>query len=226
MPGDQAEYDSMTPENQTAVTRVVVNAGKAIGAFERKLTCGTTPFDEWVHGGAPISRAAQRGALVFVDDGKCVSCHSGPFMSDQKFHNVGLEPEIVQQTFVDDNDQGAFTGLAYATTNPINSRSPFSDGYDGRLPETVTPAMNGAFRTPMMRCVSLRPTFMHTGQIQTLAQVVEFFNGGGVYTGYPGKSEIHALNLTALQQSDLVAFLESLTGPGAPLALRQAPSAP
>ncbi len=223
MPGDAAEFDGMTMANQTAVTRVVVNAGKAIGAFERLLTCGMTPFDAWMHGGAPTSRAAQRGAAVFVGDGKCVPCHSGPFMSDQKFHNVGLAPQTVQQNFIDSDDQGGATGIAYAIANPINSLGPFSDGNDGRLPHAVTPAMNGAFRTPMMRCVSLRPTFMHTGQIQTLAEVIGFFNIGGATSGYPGTNEIHALGLTALEQSDLVAFLESLAGPGAAPALRQAP---
>jgi cytochrome c peroxidase len=226
MPGDHAEFDGMTAVNQTAVTRVVVNAGKAIGAFERLLTCGSTPFDAWMHGGTPVSRAAQRGAVVFVGAGKCVSCHSGPFLTDQKFHNVGLEPEVVQQVFIDSNDLGAATGIAFALTNPINSMSAFSDGYDGRLPSKVTPAMNAAFRTPTMRCVSLRPTFMHTGQLQTLANVVGFFNGGGGYLGMPGTDEIVPLGLTALQQSDLVAFLESLAGPGAPQALMQAPTTP
>jgi len=223
MPGDHAEFDGMTPANQTAVTRVVVNAGKAIGAFERLLTCGPAPFDAWMHGGAPLSRAAQRGAAVFVGDGQCVSCHAGPFMTDQKFHDVGLEPTIVQQAFEDSNDQGAATGIAYAIANPVNSLSPFSDGNDGRLPGAVTPAMNGAFRTPMMRCVSMRPTFMHTGQLQTLASVVAFFSGGGAGTGYLGANELHPLGLTTLQQSDLVAFLESLAGPGVAPALMQAP---
>jgi cytochrome c peroxidase len=223
MPGDHAEFDGLSTMNQQAVTRVVVNAGKAIGAFERLLTCGTTPFDLWMHGGPPLSPAAQRGAAVFVGDGACVSCHSGPFMSDQQFHNVGLEPEIVQQNFTDFNDQGAATGVAYALANPINSRSAFSDGDDGRLPPGVAPSMNGAFRTPTMRCVALRPTFMHTGQIQTLTQVVAFFNAGGAVSGYEGASEIHALGLTEEQQGELVAFLQALTGPGAPAGLRKAP---
>jgi cytochrome c peroxidase len=226
MPGDHAEFDSMTPANQTAVTQVVVNAGKAIGAFERLLTCGSTPFDAWMHGGASVSRAAQRGAAVFVGAGGCTSCHSGPFMSDQQFHNVGLEPEIVQEVFIDSNDEGEATGIAFALTNPINILSAFSDGNDGRLPAAVTGTMTGAFRTPILRCVAMRPTFMHTGQIQTLAEVVSFFNAGGSPNGYPGTNEIHALGLTSLQESDLVAFLESLTGPGAPMALQQSNSAP
>jgi cytochrome c peroxidase len=223
MPGDQAEFDGMMPANQTAVTQVVVNAGKAIGAFERLLSCGATPFDAWIHGGQPATVAAQRGALVFLGPGQCVSCHSGPFLSDQQFHNVGLQPQIVQQAFVDSNDQGAATGIAYALTNPVNSRSAFSDGDDGRLPASVTSAMNGAFRTPILRCVGMRPTFMHTGQLATLADVVAFFDRGGDPTGYPGSSEIHALGLSPGERSDLVEFLKALTGPGAPAALQGPP---
>jgi cytochrome c peroxidase len=214
MPGDGAEFDGLSTANQRAVSRVVVNAGKAIGAFERLLTCGPGAFDAWMHGGNSISRSAQRGAALFVGPAGCVTCHSGPFMSDQKFHNVGLSPEVVQQNFVDSNDQGAATGIAAALIDPLNTRGLFSDGYDGRLPAVVTSTMEGAFRTPTMRCVTQRPTFMHTGQIGTLAEVVAFFNEGGNAQGYPGLSEIGTLGLSAQDQSDLVAFLETLTGPG------------
>jgi hypothetical protein len=64
---------------------------------------------------------------------------------------------------------------------------------------------------------------MHTGQLGTLAAVVSFFNQGGEHGGYPGTSELHALGLTALEESDLVAFLEALEGPGADAKYRQAP---
>jgi cytochrome c peroxidase len=75
--------------------------------------------------------------------------------------------------------------------------------------------MVGAFRTPGLRCVAMRPTFMHTGQVGTLARVVSFFAAGGAPTGFVGTSEIQALRLSSLDESDLVAFMESLTGPGA-----------
>jgi cytochrome c peroxidase len=223
MPGDGAEFDGMAAADQDAVTRVVVNAGKAIGAYERLLTCGQAPFDAWMHGQGTVSRATQRGAALFVGAAGCVSCHSGPFLSDQQFHNVGLAPEVVQQNFTDSNDQGAAAGLAYALANPIDSHSSYSDGDDGRLPTAIAPAMTGAFRTPGLRCVSMRPTFMHTGQLQTLAQVVAFFDSGGSPYGYLGTSEIHSLGLTPLQESDLVAFLLSLAGPGADPKYQQAP---
>jgi cytochrome c peroxidase len=222
-PGDHAEYDGMTPANQTAVTRIVVNAGKALGAFERLLSCGTSPFDVWMHGGAALSPSAERGAASFVGSGGCVRCHSGPFMSDQQFHDVGLTPILVQQAFIDSDDQGAATGLAAAIADPLNTLGAFSDGSDGRLPASVTPAMTGAFRTPTLRCVAQRPTFMHTGQLASLGDAVAFFASGGDATGYPGASEITPLPLTADDQADLVAFLESLTGPGPAVAYRQAP---
>ena len=215
IPGDRAEFDGLSQENQDAVTRVIVNVGKALGAYERTLTCGQGPFDSWLHGDeTALSHAAQRGAQLFVAKAGCVSCHSGPFMSDQQFHNVGLKPGIVQQAFIDSDDRGAAAGLAAALADPLNSAGKFSDGTDARLPTSVTPDMEGAFRTPMLRCVSQRPTFMHTGQLPTLERVVAFFNSGGDTVGYPGSNEIHTLDLSADEQTDLVAFLMSLS-PGA-----------
>jgi len=213
IPGDGAEYDHMTVGNQAAVTQVVVNAGKAIGAYERTLVCGAGAFDDWMHGnGTAISDSAQRGALLFVGKAGCASCHSGPYFSDQKFHNVGLKPRTVQQAFTDTNDQGAATGIAAALADPLNTSGKFSDGTDGRLPAAVTPAMTGAFRTPMLRCVSRRPAFMHTGQLRSLAEVVAFFNSGGDTAGYPGARETQPLGLTDDEQADLVMFLTALDG--------------
>jgi hypothetical protein len=53
---------------------------------------------------------------------------------------------------------------------------------------------------------------MHTGQLGTLEQVVNFFDYGGDRALYPGTSEIHALHLTALERSDLAALLRALDG--------------
>ena len=55
---------------------------------------------------------------------------------------------------------------------------------------------------------------MHTGQLKTLANVVNFFAKGGDMFGYPGASEIEKLDLSAGEQDDLVAFLGALDGPG------------
>ncbi|HZX95208.1 MAG TPA: cytochrome c peroxidase [Myxococcales bacterium] len=215
MPGDGAEYDGLSAGDQEAVTRMVVNLGKALGAYQRLLSCGAGRFDRFIHGEATaLSRAEQRGASIFAGKGQCIRCHSGPYLSDQAFHNVGLRPEgVAGGAFTDSGDRGAAVGLATARADPLNASGRFSDGDDGRL-SLPGGDLEGAFRTPTLRCVGMRPSFMHTGQLRTLEDVVAFLNRGSPFGGYPGTGELPPLGLTALEQSDLVAFLRALTGPG------------
>ncbi len=215
MPGDGAEYDGMSAADQEAVTRVVVNVGKALGAYQRLLGCGPGRFDAWAHGDeTALSAAEQRGLRVFLGDGGCIACHAGPHLSDQAFHNIGLVPTIVAVAFIDRDDRGAGADLPAAMADPLNSRGIFSDGDDDRLPASVGPEMEGAFRTPTLRCVSRRPSFFHTGQVGTLEDVVAHFDDGGMPGGYPGVSEIAPLGLGDAERDDLVAFLRALDGPG------------
>lgn len=214
-PGDGAEYDGMTSEDQDAVTRVWANIGKSLGAYQRLLECGPGRFDTWVQGDeTALSRAEQRGAALFVSKAGCVNCHSGPFLSDEQFHNVGLQPQLVATVFIDSDDPGASVGLAKLREDPLNVAGPYSDGDDGRIPRETPASALGAFRTPRLRCVTGRPSFMHTGQFRTVADAVEFFNRGGDMFGFPGKSELKPLSLSARERADLVAFLDTLTGPG------------
>jgi len=225
LPGDGAEYDGMPLDDQTAVTRVVVNAAKAIAAYQRQLRCGASRFDAWVGGDdTALSDSEQRGAALFVGKGQCTTCHSGPNLTDNQFHNVGLAPAHVAQAFVDSGDDGAATGLAGLATDPLNVSSEFSDGDDGRLPASVPARMAGAFRTPSLRCDATHPSFMHTAQLRTVADVVAFFNAGGDPPGpYPGQSELQPLGLSDDEQADLTAFLSTLDGPGPDAALLSAP---
>jgi cytochrome c peroxidase len=225
MPGDKAEFDHLASDrDRDEVTRVVVNAGKALGAYERLLTCGPSRFDQWMHGKADaLTTAEQRGAALFVGqraDGSaivgCDSCHSGPYLTDQNFHNVGMQPAGVGPagSFYDTEDHGARDGLAAILVDPLSVRGKFSDGDDGRLPTRVPPQADGAFRTPSLRCVSRRPSFMHTGQLRTLSDAVAFFDRGGDSSGYPGTSENVPRHFTSNEQTDLVAFLRALDGSG------------
>ena len=213
MPGDGAEYDGMTELDRDLVTGVVVDFGKAIAAYERTLHCGPGRFDAWVHGDTQaLTLAEQRGAKLFLGKGGCVGCHGGPFFSDQKFHDVGLHATLVATTVLDADDQGAAVGLAAAIADPLGSKGKWSDGDDGRLPASVDPSMLGALRTPMLRCVAMRPSFMHTGQLHTLEDVVDFFARGGDAHGFAGKSELAPLALDDEEKRDLVSFLRSLDG--------------
>jgi cytochrome c peroxidase len=224
MPGDDAEFDHLaSDQDRHEITRIWANVGKALGAYERLLSCGQSRFDRWMHGkGDALSLSEQRGAALFVgqrEDGSTISgcnvCHSGPFFTDQTFHNVGLRPIGVGPagSFYDANDHGARDGLAAIASDPLNVRGKFSDGDDGRLDDAGND-VDGAFRTPSLRCASRRPSFMHTGQILTLDDVVSFFARGGDAAGYPGASQNVTRDFTAQEATDLVAFLKSLDGPG------------
>jgi cytochrome c peroxidase len=203
------------------VTLAVVNMGKAIGSYERTLSCGAGRFDAWAGGQAnAMSPAEQRGLKLFIGKAKCINCHTGPYFSDQKFHNVGLIPQTVAVVFRDNIDEGAHSGIRSALQDPLNSRGKFSDGYDGRLPQSSGEELKGAYKTPMLRCVNQRLTFMRTGQITSLAGVIDFFDRGGMGPSLMGKNEIAPLGLSAPEKSDLLQFLKTLDGPGPSRALR------
>jgi cytochrome c peroxidase len=215
-PGDGADYDHMSEADQRAVTQVAVNTAKALAAYVRQLRCGRGRFDAWLDGDSmALDMSEQRGAALFVGRGKCNDCHSGPRLSDGKFHNLGLAPAEVAVAFIDTNDRGAADGITQALSSPLNTRGAFSDGDRGVLPASADPALLGAFRTPTLRCIAMQPSFMHTAQLRTLEQVVAFHNRGGDPAGsYPGRSELTPLGLSESEQSDLAAFLRALQGPG------------
>ena len=85
----------------------------------------------------------------------------------------------------------------------------------GRYTVTNQEADKGTFKTPTLRDVAKRGPYMHDGSEKTLAQVVAFYNKGGVQSPWLSK-EIQPLGLTEGEQADLVAFLASLTGQAAP----------
>jgi cytochrome c peroxidase len=233
MPGDKAEFDGLSAEDQDEVTRVVMNMGKALGAYERLFSCGQSRFDAWMHGQTDaLSESEQRGAALFVGqraDGTmqtgCNSCHSGPFFTDQRFHNVGMAPVGVGPagSFLDRDDHGALEGLTAVLADPTNTRGKFSDGDDGRLPDSIPKDADGAFRTPSLRCASRRPTFMHTGQFLSLEDALKFFDRGGQQVGFPGINELTPFGFTQSEREDLAAFIRALDGTGPDPELTAAP---
>ncbi|MGI9295468.1 MAG: cytochrome-c peroxidase, partial [Pseudomonadales bacterium] len=69
---------------------------QAIAAFERTQIFGNSPFDRWFFAGEQdaISDAAKRGFNVFLNEGRCVSCHTieqnFAIFTDHRFHNIGV----------------------------------------------------------------------------------------------------------------------------------------
>jgi cytochrome c peroxidase len=163
---------------------------KAVASFERTLLSANSPFDRYQYGGEKnaLSAAAMRGLAVFTDKnrGNCVTCHTigekFALFTDGKFHNLGVGM----------NAEGELTDL-------------------GRFTQSNAEAERGAFRTPSLRNIAKTAPYMHDGSLKTLKEVVDFYLGGGNSNPQLDK-EINPLILTAQERSDLVAFLEALTG--------------
>lgn len=84
----------------------------------------------------------------------------------------------------------------------------------GRFLIVRNPALIGAFRTPSLRNVALRPALMHRGRFHSVREVIEFYNRGGDFTAPNKPPVIRPLNLTELQKDQLEAFLtRPLTDP-------------
>ena len=85
----------------------------------------------------------------------------------------------------------------------------------GRWEVTKRKVNRAAFKTPTLRDVARRGPYMHDGSLPTLKEVVAFYDRGGIAN--PSLSpEMKRLGLSAAEQADLVAFMESLTGEIAP----------
>lgn len=84
-------------------------------------------------------------------------------------------------------------------------------GDDGRFAVTGNEEDKGKFRTSGLRGVAHTAPFMHDGSLETLKDVVQYYNEGG--GEHANKSALmNPLNLTDKEVNSLVAFLESLSG--------------
>ena len=223
-------WQAMAPAQQEAASRVLVNIGKAIEAYERRLLSGPAPFDAFVDGlrrgdrGAleAYGPAAARGALVFFERARCQRCHSGPNFSDGGFHDNRapvLEPER--------EDPGRALGLAKLAASPFNAWGPFGDP---RLPPPALPdaeSQRGLWRTAPLRNLSRPGGYTHEGQLHSLSAVIEHYSSlAGARPAEHGRpAEVEPLNLSVDERADLESFLRSLQGPPPPETWRQRPRA-
>jgi cytochrome c peroxidase len=88
---------------------------QALAAYQRTLIANETPFDRYLAGEQEaLSAAAQRGMVLFFGQARCAICHSGAYLSDQKFHNIGTaDPRLPRDSgrrtvTKDARDEGAF----------------------------------------------------------------------------------------------------------------------
>lgn len=209
-------WRGMAAEDRDIINTIMANVGKAIEAYERKLVSGNAPIDKYIAGDyTALTPAAKRGLALFIGKAACVDCHSGPTFTDNKFHNTGV-PQAGINTPATDN--GRFDEIPKTLSNDFNTASKYSDdqalGQAKMATLKQTDDLKGTFRTGMLRQIEMTGPYMHTGSLETLEDVVRFYNWGGGDANFAGtkSSAMVPLLLTDEEQADLVAFLHSLTG--------------
>lgn len=229
-PDERQAWARMPGEQRDAVNRAFANLGKAIAAYERTVRHTESRFDRYaaavVRGnGAGLQALSPQevsGLRLFIGKGQCVTCHNGPLLTGQHFHNTGVPPRDPSRP-----DRGRSLAVAKVQHDEFNCLGKYSDAPEGACQELRfiaddDAAMEGAFKTPSLRNVAMRPPYMHAGQLASLEEVVAH------YVRSPpaavGHSELahtasaHAqrkpIRLTEQEARDLVAFLKSLSGVG------------
>lgn len=68
------------------------NIAKAIAAFERTITITDTRFDRFLAGETnALNKQEIEGMKLFAGKANCLSCHAGQTLTDNSFHNLGME---------------------------------------------------------------------------------------------------------------------------------------
>ncbi|MDG2148744.1 MAG: cytochrome c peroxidase [Planctomycetota bacterium] len=79
----------------------------------------------------------------------------------------------------------------------------------GRMNHTGDPLDIAKFKTPMVRNAALRVPLMHNGSIDTITDLIEFYNdGGGDFNEGNLDPNIVPLSLTDQEKQDLIDFIE------------------
>jgi cytochrome c peroxidase len=132
----------------SALTRE--DLSQALASYVRTILAGDSPYDRYIGGDREaLSEQARMGLQLFRRKGNCASCHLGPNLTDERYHNTGVAWR---------------EGLYHDA---------------GRFLATRREQDRGAFKTPTLRQVAARAPYMHDGSIGSLEEVVEHYDRGG-----------------------------------------------
>jgi cytochrome c peroxidase len=210
-------WSGLSSAQRDDVTRVFVNIGKAIAAYERRIEFGASRFDKYVTAltsGEPrqsiLTDDEVAGLRLFIGRANCTQCHNGPLFTSNEFHNTGVapRPELAM-------DHGRLAGATAVLIDEFNCRSQWSDAR-ARCAElefivTGEHTLDRAYKVPSLRNVAERAPYMDAGQFATLAEVLDHYNRAP--TAATGHSELRPLRLKPVELRQIEAFLRALSGP-------------
>ena len=202
-------------------SRIFVDLGKALAAFLETQVTGRTPFDDFRDAlarddaagpdplfrrrparPAPLHRPGQLRLLPFrpgLHQRRVRRCRRAAFRRTRpgrpwparRHPQTAREPYTLLGRFNDDAGRSTATKTRYVDLRQSNF---------------------GEFRVPGLRNVALTAPYMHAGSLATLADVAHHYSTLDEQRLHAGGERIlRRLDLSAREQADLVAFLETLT---------------
>ncbi len=208
-----AAYDKMVGADQTLVSRVFVNVGKSIAAYERTLRVKPNRLDAYIGGDTGALTPAEKGGLTVFFRLGCAQCHWGPRLTDDAFHATRFPTGRLDGLA----DVGRQDGQALLIQSPFLSVGPFSDdrftGHSLRI--DIDPLAVGAFKTPTLRGVAGTAPYGHGGKLATLDAVVTLYSQGGLPPGDPraiGNAPPWLVTFDHNAKDALLPFLMALDG--------------
>jgi len=190
VPGYREQFKAVFGEERVTLDHIT----KAIATFERTIVPGRSRFDSFIKGRSEaLNDQELRGLHLYRTAARCINCHTGPLMTDQKFHNIGLSAFGREREDL------------------------------GRYKITNDPKDVGAFKTPTLRNITRTGPYMHNGLFELPGILNIYDNGGVQPKPraseidnplFPKASPIlRQLMLTDADKLDILAFLASLEEP-------------
>lgn len=144
--------------------------GTAVEAFLKSnaMSPFTSRYDDYIRGGAPLSPLEAQGLRLFKDrsKGACDACHrlndTSPMPERSLFTDYGFEAVGAPRN----------RGLP-AARDPRSFDLGLCERHDH--PHMDDDRECGSFRTPSLRNVAIRSSFMHNGSFSKLRDVVAFY---------------------------------------------------
>ncbi len=183
IPGYIKMFKDAFPKEKNPVT--IDNAVKAIASYERTLITPDSRFDLYLKGDKKALNAQEIRGMKTVETVGCTACHYGPNFSGP------IPPE----------KEGNFQKFPQNPNPQIVKKYNLNEDL-GRYEVTKKEEDKNVYRVATWRNIALTAPYFHNGSVKTLEEAVRIM----------GKLQLD-VDLTKTQVEDIVAFLNTLTGP-------------
>lgn len=172
-------FEQAFPDHELSTTNLL----QALAQFVRTLVSFDSRYDRVLRQEGMLNEGEARGRNLFT--GKCAVCHNGPLMTDNGYHNNGLDDQYPP------DHEGQLMGRFRIT----------------RKTEDI-----GKFRTPTLRNIAVTKPYMHDGRFATLEAVIEHYSSGIKRSAtLDPKLPAGGFHFSAQDKADLKEFLLILT---------------